>query len=51
MHEILHKQAVGGGFTHAQMDAAIGAVGWPTLALGHNKESDGLGGLCFGSFQ
>ena len=51
MHEILHKQAVGGGFTHPQMDAAIGAVGWPELELYHNNESVGIGKLCFGNRQ
>jgi hypothetical protein len=51
MHEILHKQAVGGGFTHDQMDQAIGAVGWPGLTLGHNNDSEGIGKLCFGNLQ
>ena len=40
MHEILHKQAVAGGFSHPEMDEAIAAVGRPPLALGHNNESE-----------
>jgi hypothetical protein len=51
MHEILHKQAVGGGFTHSQMNGAIGAVGWPSLTIGHNNDSEGIGKLCFGNLQ
>jgi hypothetical protein len=47
MHEILHKQAVAGGFTHEQMDPAISTVGRPPFTDGHNPESDGLGKLCF----
>ena len=51
MHEVLHKQNVGGGFTHDQMNAAIGAVGWPPITVGHNQDSDGIGKLCFGNLQ
>jgi hypothetical protein len=51
MHETLHKLAVGGGFTHDDMDAAIGAVGWPPLTGGHNPDSDAIGTLCFGNLQ
>jgi hypothetical protein len=51
MHEVLHKQAVGGGFTHPQMDAAIGAVGGPFVYVGHNNQSEGIGRLCFGDRQ
>jgi hypothetical protein len=51
MHEILHKQAVGGGFSHDQMDTAIKAVGSPPLTGGHNADSDGIGKLCFANLQ
>jgi hypothetical protein len=54
MHEILHKQAVGGGFTHNQppdsrdMGAAISAVGWPSgMVPDHNALSAAFGLLCF----
>ncbi len=50
-HEILHKQSVGGGFTHDQMDTALTAAGEPagTTTLGHNRESDGIAKICFPS--
>ncbi|MEQ1935268.1 MAG: hypothetical protein ABL962_15520, partial [Fimbriimonadaceae bacterium] len=57
MHEILHKQMVGGGFTHnappdaRDMDAVIDAVGRPTFTSPHNGISDALGKLCFGNLQ
>ena len=51
MHETLHKYAVGGGFSHAQMDAVIEAVGWPPLEGGHNADSDAIGRFCFGNLQ
>jgi hypothetical protein len=46
-HEVLHKQAVAGGFTHDQMDIALTAAGVPPITIGHNAESDGIGKLCF----
>ena len=52
MHEILHKQTVGGGFSHPQMDTAITAVlGYLPTALGRNSDSLGIGQLCFGNLQ
>jgi len=57
MHEILHKQAVGGGFRHdaqpgpRDLNVAIGAVGWPPLTVGHNNDSEAIGRFCFGSLQ
>jgi len=51
MHEILHKQTVGGGFSHPQMDAAINAVGWPPPVQNENDDSVGIGKLCFGNLQ
>lgn len=51
MHEILHKQAVGGGFTHPQMNTAITAVGWPLLTGGHEIRSEAIGKFCFGNLQ
>lgn len=51
MHEILHKQTVGGGFTHDQMNTAIGTVGWPPLTVGNEDRSEGIGQLCFGNLH
>jgi hypothetical protein len=57
MHEIMHKQAVGSGFTHNdpadKMDflkimrsvLSDGALGIPALAK--NQESQALGWVCF----
>jgi hypothetical protein len=52
MHEVLHKQAVSGGFTHDQMNTAIKAVfsSLPT-AGSYNVESVGLGNACFSSLK
>jgi RHS repeat-associated protein len=50
LHEIIHKKSVGGGMIgHDPMDAALSSVVQGTLAvgMGHNKESDLLGQLCF----
>jgi len=54
MHEILHKQAVGGGFTHnmppdaRDMGAVIAVVGWPPgMVTNHNSLSEAFGLLCF----
>jgi len=54
MHEILHKQAVGGGFTHNKppdardMDRVISLVGWPSGMVDiNNRESEAFGLLCF----
>jgi hypothetical protein len=53
MHEILHKQSVGGGFTHTtppgprDYDRAIDAVGRPAPTVSHNEISDAIGKLCF----
>ncbi len=56
MHEILHKQAVGGGFTHnnppdaRDLGTAISAVGWPQgMVANHNPLSEALGLMCFPS--
>ncbi len=48
MHELLHKDMVG-GFTHSDIDNALGAVGMdPTnYALGRERRSDQIGRLCF----
>jgi hypothetical protein len=52
MHEILHKQAVGGGFTHEKMDTAIEAVlGTLPTASYKNSDSLGLGLACFGNLR
>jgi hypothetical protein len=49
MHELLHKQTVGGGFTHDQMANALSAIGMGAgdYTLGHNRNSDQIGRLCF----
>jgi hypothetical protein len=49
MHELLHKKAVGGGFTHDQIDQALTSAGIaPTdFTTGRNRESDQIGKLCF----
>jgi hypothetical protein len=51
MHEILHKQTVGGGFTHTQMDTAIKAALGHLPTTNNNIESVGIGQLCFGNLQ
>ena len=45
-HEILHKNLVGGGFSHDQMRGAFPA-GLGPKALGRNLESDRILKLCF----
>ncbi|MDP9339263.1 MAG: hypothetical protein M3P45_10385 [Acidobacteriota bacterium] len=49
LHEILNKQAVGGGFSHDKMGNALAPVVKGSLSVGmfHNKESDLLGQICF----
>ena len=47
LHEILHKQAVGGGFTHDQMQAALDAIGAPSPTLGRAAQADRTGQVCF----
>jgi hypothetical protein len=58
MHEILHKQAVGGGFTHdvppgpLDMGTAVNAVGWPPgINPDNNMLSEAFGRMCFGTLQ
>ena len=54
MHEILHKQSVGGGFTHndppdsRDMAAVIAKVGWPSgMDSDYNPLSQAFGLMCF----
>ena len=49
MHEILHKKAASGGFSHDQMSKALAAAGvnLADYTLGHNPISDALGRICF----
>jgi RHS repeat-associated protein len=49
MHEILHKQAIGGGFTHETMGTALTNLGMSSglRALGKNRISEQIGKLCF----
>jgi hypothetical protein len=49
MHELLHKQAVGGGFTHLQMQAALSQIGLSPAdrPLGRNRISSQIGRICF----
>ena len=49
MHELLHKQMVGGGFTHDQMFSALGAVGLSPQdrTMGRSPISDLIGRICF----
>ncbi len=51
MHELLHKQAISGGFTHGQMTNALVSIGQDpaTRILGHDRTgiSDLLGRICF----
>jgi hypothetical protein len=51
MHEILHKQTVGGGFIHTQMDTAITNVLGSLPVTNNNAESVGIGQLCFGNLK
>ena len=46
-HEVLHKNIVGGGFTHEQIDAALKAAGAQSQTLYRNFDSDNLGRKCF----
>jgi hypothetical protein len=48
LHELLHKQAVNGGFDHARMENALAKAGFDVSdrAFGRNGISDGLGRLC-----
>jgi hypothetical protein len=45
-HELLHKQSIGGGFSHEDMTNALDAVGAPGATLGRNDISDRIGRLC-----
>ena len=49
MHELLHKQGVGGGFSHTQLTIALANVGIApgSYSLGHNAISDQIGRICF----
>jgi RHS repeat-associated protein len=50
MHELLHKQMVGGGFLHSQLTTALDAVGARAAALGRSGTaaiSDRIGSICF----
>jgi hypothetical protein len=48
LHEVLHKQSVGGGgFSHDQMATALKNVGGYTGAIGGNDISVSLGKICF----
>jgi RHS repeat-associated protein len=50
LHEILHKQAVGGGFGHDQLTNALNAIGAPPARLGQSGTqaiSGRLGSICF----
>ena len=48
-HELLHKQMVGGGFSHGDVDRALSAVGVKPgdYELGRERRSDQIGRLCF----
>ena len=47
MHELLHKQTVGGGFTHGQFDDALNAIGAYSRPPGTNGDSASLANICF----
>jgi len=47
-HELLHKQPIGGGFSHRDMNAALNAVGAQGSTLGRNDIADRIARLCFG---
>jgi RHS repeat-associated protein len=49
LHEILHKNSVGGGFTHDQFDAAFARIGLSRrdAAYGREAQSDLMGKICF----
>ena len=48
-HELLHKQMVGGGFTHQQMDQALDTAGAPSAMAPAttNPESGRIDQICF----
>lgn len=47
LHEILHKQMVGGGSTHDQIRQALSSAGITNRTLGRNDISDRLSRACF----
>ncbi len=47
MHEILHKGAVGGGFNHSQMEAALNSIGAYSRPVSQNGISASLASICF----
>jgi hypothetical protein len=46
-HELLHKQTVGGGFSHDQIRKALLGVQATETSLGRERMSHNLGKLCF----
>ena len=46
LHEVLHKNSVGGGFTHENMSQALD-IAPCTGAGGHNTCSDAIAASCF----
>jgi RHS repeat-associated protein len=47
LHELLHKEVVGGGVSHDQMINALQAIGAYGSVLGRNDISNSLGSICF----
>ena len=45
MHELLHKNIIGGGFTHDQLRSTVDAVG-TVATVGRNAISDQIGKIC-----
>jgi hypothetical protein len=46
-HELLHKQMVGGGFSHPQMESALKDIGSLSSALYRNTIGNSIGNICF----
>lgn len=46
-HELLHKQSVGGGFSHSDMEAALDAIGAPGRRLGQEDIASRIALLCY----
>ena len=46
-HELLHKNIVGGGFTHDQMNGTLTAIGAQSQIVGQNFTSDNVSQICF----
>jgi hypothetical protein len=47
LHELLHKQAVDGGFSHNYLNWALNDAGAPSAVVGQEDISSRIGEICF----